>query len=220
MTRRELLTLAMAAGSNLHAQSTASAPSPKLKIDIYSRHLLWLRTPDEVAAAAHEMGYDGIDLTIRPGTGGHVAPERVATDLAPFVAAIRKSGLEVNSITPPIVDAQSPNAEDILRAASDAGIRHYWWGTLRYDDGKPIMQQLDALKPRVAALAALNEKYQMSAMYHTFAGTSVGASIWDLLYVLRDFDPRRVSFITTRATWRAKGPRVRGLLIFARLVPG
>ena len=61
----------------------------KLKIDIYSRHLLWLRTADEVASAAHEMGYDGIDITIRPGTGGHAAPDRVATDLAQFVAAIR-----------------------------------------------------------------------------------------------------------------------------------
>jgi sugar phosphate isomerase/epimerase len=196
MNRRELLALATTAAAlspHLSAQDTMPGPA-KLKIDIYSRHLLWLRSAEEVAAAAHEMGYDGIDLTIRPGLGGHVAPERVATDLPPFVAAIRKTGLKVSSITAPIVDAQSPHAEEILQAASEAGINHYWWGTFRYEVGKPVMQQLDALKPRVAALARLNEKYKMSAMYHTFAGTSVGASIWDLLYVLRDFDPHRVGF--------------------------
>jgi hypothetical protein len=32
------------------------------------------------------------------------------------------------------------------------------------------MQQLDALKPRVAKLAALNAKYNMTAMYHTYSG--------------------------------------------------
>ena len=196
MDRRELLTIpSIAAVLSPRLRAQGGAPSlVRLKIDIYSRHLLWLRSADEVATAAHEMGYDGIDITIRPGAGGHVAPERVATDLPPFATAIRQAGLQVSSITAPILDAQSPHAEEILRAASEAGISHYWWGTFRYESAKPVMQQLDALKPRVAALAALNEKYKMSAMYHTFAGASVGASIWDLLYVLRDFDPQRVGF--------------------------
>jgi hypothetical protein len=33
---------------------------PKLRIDIYSRHLLWLRRAEEVAAGALEMGFDGL----------------------------------------------------------------------------------------------------------------------------------------------------------------
>ena len=60
---------------------------------------------------------------------------------------------------------------------------------------KPILQQLDELKPRVAKLAALNAKYKMTAMYHTNEGsTAVGAAIWDLLYVLKNFDPAQVGF--------------------------
>jgi sugar phosphate isomerase/epimerase len=174
------------------ARASESGSNTKLKVDAYSRHLQWLRTPDEVAEAVIEMGYEGLDLTVRPYPG-HVDPSRVSEDLKPFVGAIRKHGIEVHSITCPITDADSPNAEAILQAASELGIRYYWWGTFRYDKNAPIMQQLDALKPRVAKLAALNAKYNMTAMYHTYSGSQmVGAAVWDFLYVLKDFDPAQV----------------------------
>jgi sugar phosphate isomerase/epimerase len=225
----------LAAGAALASTAAArgalaQAPAPavtKLKIDTYSRHLLWLRQPDEVAKAVLEMGYDGIDLCVRPGATGHVEPDRVATDLAPFVKVLRDSGVRVQAITCPITDADSPNAERILDAASKLGIHHYWWGTFRYDQAKPVMPQLDALKPRVDKLAKLNAKYGMKAMYHNYSGPgTVGSAIWDLLEVLREFDSRHVSFHfdTGHAanaggnnTWalnmRAAGPYVGGLSI-------
>lgn len=200
-----------------------TATAPKLKIDAYSRHLQWLRSADEVAEAAAEMGYDGVDITVRPYPG-HVEPSRVAQDLPAFVNAIRKHGLQVVEITTNIADADSPHAEDILRAASELGVKSYWWGTFRYEAGKPVIEQLDALKPRVAKLAALNAKYNMTAMYHTYSGNAVGAPIWDMLYVLRDFSPEQVGFhcdighMTNaggNGTWatnlRAAGPYVRGV---------
>jgi len=186
------------ASSAAQAPSTGQAPAvttPKLlKVDAYSRHLQWLRTPDDVAQAVIEMGYDGLDITVRPYPG-HVDPTKVAQDLPPFVNAIRKHGIQVSTITCPITDADSPNAEQILQTASSLGITHYWWGTFRYDTSKPMIEQLDALKPRVEKLAALNAKYKMKAMYHTYEGDmTVGAAIWDFLYVLKNFDPAYVSF--------------------------
>ncbi|HKV48131.1 MAG TPA: hypothetical protein VJN69_08575, partial [Candidatus Acidoferrales bacterium] len=55
-----------------------------MKIDAYSRHLQWLRDPNEVAQAVVDMGFDGLDITVRPYPG-HVDPARVAQDLPPFV---------------------------------------------------------------------------------------------------------------------------------------
>ena len=52
---------------------------------------------------------------------------------------------------------ECPPAEATLDAASQLGIKHYWWGTYRYDLAKPIAPQIEALKPRVAKLAKLNE---------------------------------------------------------------
>jgi sugar phosphate isomerase/epimerase len=200
-------------------------PDPLSKVDIYSRHLQWLRLPDEVAEATLEMGYDGVDITVRPYPG-HIEPARVKTDLPPFVKALRKHGLLVRSITCPITDADSPRAEEILQTASSLDIRNYWWGTFHYGPG-PIMQQLDALKPRIAKLAALNAKYNMTAMYHLYAGsTEVGGPLWDMLYLLKDFDPAQVGLHydichmtaagdlgTWRASLRAAGPYVRGVAV-------
>jgi sugar phosphate isomerase/epimerase len=172
------------------------------------------------------MAFTGVDITVRPFPG-HVDPTRVATDLPPFVNTLRKHGLEVSMITCPITDADSPNAEQILQTASSLGIKHYWWGTFRYEQGKPVMQQLDALKPRVEKLVKLNEKYKMKALYHTYSmpGT-VGCNVWDFLNVLRNFDPAYVGFhwdvghtslTGGNGTWaeslRASGPYIGGLSV-------
>jgi sugar phosphate isomerase/epimerase len=204
----------------------ASDTSSLAKVDIYSRHLQWLRSPDDVAQAALEMGYDGVDITVRPYPG-HVDPANVKQELPPFVKAIRKHGLLVRMITCPITDAGSPHAEDILQAASELDIRNYWWGTFHYVQGTPIMAQLDMLRPRVEKLAALNAKYDMTALYHLYAGSmEVGGSLWDMLYVLKDFDPKQVGLHydvahmtsagdlgTWRASLRAAGPYVRGVSV-------
>ncbi len=230
MNRRDFFqsSLGAAFSGPLFAQAAAQTPAPAatrpLKVDAYSRHLQWLRTAGEVAEATLEMGYDGVDITVRPYPG-HVDPEKVAQDLPPFVNTIRKHGLQVVTMTCPITDADSPRAEEMLQVASSLGLTHYWWGTFRYEQGKPIMDQLEALKPRVAKLAALNEKYKMTAMYHTYSGAgTVGAAIWDFLYVLRNFDPKRVGFhydvghMTNaggNGTWelnlRSAGPYIAGL---------
>src|SRR5215467_4365296 len=157
--------IAMAAARSGFGQGAAA----KLKVDAYSRHLQWLRDPGQIADAVVEMGFDGLDLTVRPYPG-HVDPEKVAQDLPPFVNTVRKHGVAVRTITCPITDADSPNAEKILQTASSLGITHYWWGTFRYQPDKPVMEQLEALKPRVAKLATLNAKYKMTAMYHTYSG--------------------------------------------------
>jgi sugar phosphate isomerase/epimerase len=74
------------------------------------------------------------------------------------------------------------------------GIHYYRWGGFTYDYKSPLAEQLEAMKPRIARLAALNKKYGATAMYHTHSGAGVvGASIWDLYIVLRDFDPNAVA---------------------------
>src|SRR5713226_2249239 len=94
MARRQFLKIGTGAALAACARAQTLAGSARLKIDAYSRHLQWLRTPDEVAEAALEMGFDGLDITVRPYPG-HVDPARVAQDLPPFVNAVRKHGLQV-----------------------------------------------------------------------------------------------------------------------------
>jgi sugar phosphate isomerase/epimerase len=204
---------ALAAGSVRAAQQVENAQAPPgappgpaplaaslplianpLKIDAYSRHLQWLRTADEVSEAVIEMGYTGLDITVMPYPG-HVDPTAVAQQLPPFVNTVRKHGLGVRTIRCPITDADSANAEQILQTASSLGITHYWGLGLRYAADQPIMKQLDGFKSTVARIAALNAKYKMTGMYHTYSGDmTVGAAVWDLLYLFKDLDPANIGF--------------------------
>jgi sugar phosphate isomerase/epimerase len=147
-----------------------------------------------VADVCHQIGNPSIDLTIRPGSG-HVDPAKVTIDLPAFVKGLRAGGIEVSMIAPNITEADDQYAEPTLEAASSLGIHHYWWGTFRFDETKPYWPQLNALKPKVEKVAKLNEKYGMKGMAHPRDGAaSVSGAFFDLLYVLKEFDPRWVSF--------------------------
>src|SRR5262245_65161866 len=75
------------------ATDAGAEPGP---ICLFSKHLPGLK-PRELARAIKGVGFAGVDLTVR--AGGHIAPERAATELPPAVEAIRGEGLQVPHIT-------------------------------------------------------------------------------------------------------------------------
>jgi len=177
-----------AAGS----QGGATAPAAgRLQVGIVSRHLQWTNLEDAIALAA-EAGFDAVEWNVR--AGGHVPPDRVERELPRAVELTRRAGLAVSMITTAIQDAQSPYAEAILRTAHGLGIRYYRGGEyFRYDYTRDLVAQLEALKPRVAGLAALNGKYGATWAYHTHSAPGmIGGSVWDIWSVLKDFDPALV----------------------------
>jgi L-ribulose-5-phosphate 3-epimerase len=198
MSRRALL-LGAATSSVLHAFAKDTSPNAnapmasvdppeKLKICVFSKHLQWADVPD-AAAIARDIGFDGIDLTVR--AQGHVLPERVEADLPAAVEIVRRAGLQVPMITTEITSSQTPHADAILKTANSLGIRHYRWGQLTYPADEGIAERLDQLKPQMKALAELNEKHQICGMYHTHSGPGmVGGPIWDLWTIFQGLDPR------------------------------
>lgn len=184
LTRRDLLAATFGVA--------AAAPVEKaMPLCIFSKHLQWLSVPDAAALAA-EVGFDGVDLTVRDG--GHVLPSNAADDLPKAVEAVRKAGLDVPMITTDIVDARSAHAETVLKAARDLNIRRYRWGGLPLVASRSIPEQLAESRARVRDLAALNREYKACAMYHTHSGVGeLGASIWDLYMVLKDLDADAVA---------------------------
>ena len=215
-SRRKFLTSvagagAMAGFSSLwSSEAGGSKSSGLLPIVYFSKHLQWLNW-EQMAETAKELGFDGLDVTVRQG--GHVEPERVREDLPKVAKIVRAAGLAIPMITAGIVDADSPHAETVIRTASEAGITRYRWGWFSWSDNKKVPDlsnfhatierpsgllinvpdRLAQLKKRVATLAALNEKYKVCAMYHNHSGSMVGASVWDLWVLIKDFDPRWVS---------------------------
>lgn len=170
------------------ASAEADAPSHERDICVFSKGLQWLNY-DGMAKTVADVGYDGIDLTVRPG--GHVLPDRVEDDLPKAVEAARRAGIRIPMIVTAIVDPNDAYTEKILKTAGRLGIRYYRLGYYRYDEARPIMAQLDEIKPRLRDLAAMSKQYGLAGSYQNHAGPKyVGASLWDLCHLLEGLDRR------------------------------
>lgn len=187
LPRRTFLATALA--TRLHG--APSDPPNGMSVCAFSKHFQWLNWKDAASLCA-ELGYDGVDITVRKG--GHVEPERVRGDLPEAVEIFRQAGLQVPMITTGIVDADSPHAEAILETAAKLGIRRYRWGGFRYDPSKPVPEQVAEYRERSRTLAEFNRRYGVCAMYHTHSGIGqFGASMWDIWLALKDLDLSSVS---------------------------
>src|SRR5215217_922160 len=169
------------------ASPVMAAPAGARPITIFTKPLQWL-SYDELGAMIKEIGFDGIDLPVRPG--GHVLPERVADDLPRAAEAFRKAGVSLPLITTAIDDASAPSTEAILRTASSLGIGYYRMNWFPYAEDRSPFATLEALRPRMAALAEVNRRHSIHGAYQNHAGVRVGGPVWDIWMLVRDLDPR------------------------------
>lgn len=146
---------------------------------------------DELADLMAELGFDGIEAAVRPG--GHVLPERVEEDLPKFVEALKKRGLEITILTSGVNSVKQPHTEKVLRTAAKLGIQRYrmlWW---QYDLKQPIWRQVEALRPVLKDLVALNREVGISSLYQNHAGADrVGAGLWDIYELIKDYAPKDI----------------------------
>lgn len=138
---------------------------------------------NEMAAAIKRVGFDGIESTVRKK--GHVLPERVEEDLPKQMEACRSHDLQITMATTDVLSVDTPHAEKVLRTCADLGIKQYRMGFHRYDLKRPVMEQLDEIKPQMKDLAAMNRELGLSAVYQNHSGNNfVGSPLWDIRYVL------------------------------------
>ena len=191
VSRRELLAGAAAGLATMPLAGIAGKSlgpyRKKFPLCIFSKYLQWLDY-DGMAQTAAELGFDGVDLTIR--RNGHVLPERVEEDLPRAVEAITAAGIKPLMIVTDINDPDDPNTEKVLKTASALGIKYYRLGKYAYSDNKSIVSTLEQLKPKIKALAAMNKHYNIHGDYQNHAGNRyVGAPVWDLWELIKDLDP-------------------------------
>lgn len=183
-TRREFLQRSAALGLGaLLPKLPAAAPrhAGMPPVYLFSKHLQFLGYAD-MADAARGMGFDGLDLTVRPG--GHVLPERAADDLPRAAAALRQAGFEPRMMVTAITDAADPLTRPLLAAARAQGFSLYRSGWLHYPDTGSIPDALEGFRARIRGLADLNAELGIRGAYQNHTGQSLGAAIWDLHRVL------------------------------------
>ena len=194
LSRRDFLAAAGACAAAAGMPSPASRAAPargpyKGKLCFFSKPLPemnWRR----LAQSAKKVGFDGIDLTVRPE--GHVLPERAAEDLPKAVAQIRQEGLEVPMITTALVSADDPAAKPILSTAAGAGIPYYKTGYYQYKLVN-VRRELENAGQHFRGLVELSKHYGIQAGYHNHE-EYIGAPVWDMATVIEPLDPKWVGY--------------------------
>lgn len=189
LSRRNFIQKAALAGSMLPFVSAESFGNhknmdmPFPKIHIFSKHLQFLNYQD-MSEVAKELGFDGIDLTIRPK--GHVLPEKVESDLPKAVDAMKKVGFKPSLFCTAVEDATNPTDKTLLETASKLGFQYYRMNWYRYTDQKSIPQSLEEFKGKMTGLSHLNKKLGLVGCYQNHAGRMVGASMFEIWQILQN----------------------------------
>ncbi len=187
VSRRRFLTAAAgaaAAGLLPHASSSAGAGLPVIPC-LFSKHLPSLDAAG-LARALKSLGFAGVDLTVRPG--GHVDPERAATDLPRFLETVRSEGLQVPMITTALVSASEPTARPILETAGRHRVPFFKPGYYRYAFAD-VRQELEGAATALRGLAELSARSGVVLGFHNHAGY-IGGPVWDVVPILDRLDPR------------------------------
>ena len=159
----------------------------ELQVNIFSKHLQFLdyKHTGEMAA---ELGFSGVDLTVRPK--GHVLPERVKSDLPKAIKAIREAGSKCEMITTNIESVDHPLDLDILKTAAELDIDYYRANWYKYKDDKPFKESLEIYQDQIKKLSELNERLGIVGCYQNHAGRGIGASFWELDTLLNTANPK------------------------------
>ncbi len=157
----------------------------KLQIYLFSKHLQFLDY-EEMSEKAAEMGFDGLDLTVRKG--GHVEPERVEQELPRAVKAMHQAGLKSVLMATNVNDAKDKLSQRVLHTAADLGISHYRMEYYNYLDGKTIPESIVHFQDKMDELADYNKELGLMGCYQNHAGTRMGSSIWELFAMMMNAD--------------------------------
>lgn len=160
-----------------------------MKLVMFSKHLGTMSVP-EMGKTVKSLGFDGVDLTVRPG--GHVLPETVREALPRAVRQLKELGLEVPMLTTAIVDAADPLTEPVMAAAAMLGIRELKLGYWRYQPFGTLRAQLDDARKAMDSIEALARKHNVRASIHVHSGNYLSAVAGNIQFLLKDRDPHHV----------------------------
>ncbi|CDF79281.1 xylose isomerase-like TIM barrel domain protein [Formosa agariphila KMM 3901] len=155
----------------------------ELEVHLFSKHLQFLDY-NAMSEAAAQMGFDGLDLTVRPK--GHVLPERVTVDLPKAVTAMKAQGLKTKLMSTAVWDISKTSEKTVLETASQLGFTHYRTNWLSYPEDRSLDDSLKLYAKQANALELLNAELNLIGGYQNHAGNHVGAAIWDLDTILKD----------------------------------
>jgi L-ribulose-5-phosphate 3-epimerase len=189
--------VAQAAGRS--APQAAPAPdsqapkraTPPPQVIVFSQNLIQIEYP-ELGDIVRQIGFDGVDLTVRPG--GHVEPRLANVDQVRAFEVMEGAGLSVPVITTAITTPMDRASVPVIAFAGMSHVPFFRPGPWPFNNAPNVMTRLAEVQRDLAGLVAIGRQYGTAAAFHNPAGDNVGAAVWDIQRVIEPFDPNSAGF--------------------------
>ncbi|MGA2018334.1 MAG: sugar phosphate isomerase/epimerase family protein [Opitutaceae bacterium] len=187
MTRREFVRASILAASGVALGLNAAGserPAPPRPIIGFSKPFQSMGAA-AMASFVEEVGWSGIECPVR--AQGQIEPERVGEELPRLVEAFRAKGLDIPIVVTGISSIHEAHAEEVLRVAAKLGIRKFRLGAFKYTADRPLERQLDGFGRDLREIGEACGELGIQAAVQNHSGSDrFGASVWDVVGVLRD----------------------------------
>lgn len=160
-----------------------------MKLMMFSKHLVTLSAA-EAGIVIQELGFEGVDLTVRPG--GHVRPENARQGLPEAVHALADLGLAVPLITTGVTAADEPYAQDIFESAARTGVPELKLGYWPYERFGTFRTALAEVARKLDGIEELARRTGVRANIHNHSGSFMSALAPVIWYWIKDRDPAAI----------------------------
>lgn len=157
-----------------------------LDVSVFSKHLQFLDY-ESTGAMAAEIGFSGVDLTVRPK--GHVEPKEVKQVLPEAIAAIKKGGSSCKMITSAVENILNPVDVDVIKTAAKEEVSFYRCNWFSYKKGISMQESLSLYAENIKNLGIVNKEAGIVGCYQNHSGLRIGGSYWEIKKILETVDP-------------------------------
>ncbi len=159
-----------------------------MQFAMFSKHLDMLGLSlQEVGKEMKCIGFDGVDLTVRPG--GRIEPCDVREKLPEAVDQLGEIGLSVPMITTNITMPNSPYAKETFEACAECGIKSLKLGYWVLSNPKEFWTRFEAARVWLNGIESLALDYDVNANIHIHSGPYLSASAQTVYMLLEDMNP-------------------------------
>jgi sugar phosphate isomerase/epimerase len=165
-----------------------------LRLIVFTKHFQGMDIVQLIEAMKF-VDAEGADLCVRPGYP--VNPDNVQKKLPEAVKKFEDAGLSIPLVTTPgdFVDPKTPEAERILAACGEAGVKLIklgYWFMEKGGYGKTV----EKIRNLLEEFVKLARRHEVKVLIHNHSGGTMGLNSSSVMNLVKGFDPRYVGVFT------------------------
>jgi len=176
LTRREALVAALGALAAVPVKSASASPP----LCLFSKAVARVGYT-ELGDIVKQIGFDGVDLTVRPG--GHVEPRLSNVDLVRAFESITGAGLECPMITTALTSPVEPTALAVIAISGRTQTPLFRVGEWRTAYSPAYLRD-------IRGLVSIGARYNIAMALHNYTGENAGETDWSVADTLAGLDPK------------------------------